>query len=376
MLNWTFHTWIGTIFTFAFGFFLIGRRLRNKIKWLNSLFTKLESWFNSVFSDKRKKIFIIILILVSAGIFIRCYICESNKTLFEKNYMNLVYFHLFFRYFIRTFPMIVAGAMLGGIIEKYFGYGKRKLPSSMLGAGFVASVIPICSCSVIPIAHSLLLTKKMPLRTVITFLIVAPVLNPYVIFLGTSIIGWKYTFFRIVSIFLLGMTTGILMEKFIRIKEQGPLGIKYYSCQGCSKFKKEIHNNPNPSALLSTYNILSELLVYVIIGIAIGSAVAKYLPPKVVGNYLSSNTLGLFLATIVGIPLFICSGEEILILKPLLHFGLPLGHAITFTIAGNGICFASIPILLPCFGKKATIFILSSFFIGSFLIGLLINILL
>jgi len=243
----------------------------------------------------------------------------------------------------------------------------------MLGASAFASIVPMCSCAAVPVAHSLLLSKKMTLRAVVAFLFVMPVLNPFVIFVGSTVISLEYTVLRIASVFLLAIMTGLLVERFTGVKEEGPLGMACYSCQGCSKAVPVGAHNPRPSVLLSTYDILSGFFLYMIIGIAIGAAVAMYLPAPVVGKYLSSNTLGLLLATTVGLPIFICSGEEILILKPLLDLGLPMGHAIAFTIAGNGICLASLPILYPVFGKKGTILITVCFLVGSFLVGLLIN---
>jgi len=115
------------------------------------------------------------------------------------------------------------------------------------------------------------------------------------------------------------------------------------------------------------------LVPYMIIGTAMGALVTVYLPPYVVGKYLSSGFWGLVLAAGIGVPLFLCSGEDILILKPLMDMGLPMGHAIALTLAGNGICISSIALLFPLFGKRATWIITAAFFFGSLGFGLLIN---
>jgi len=372
-VEWTFHTWMGAVLSVCLGFFFLGRALRKRVACIENWFRRYDNWFNTIFTERRKKLFMAALIAVSAAAFVYCSYCRLGKGFFERGHFNLVYFHLVFRYFIRLFPMLVGGALVGGIIHRYFAFGRFRLPSSMIGAGAFASVIPICSCAAVPIAHSLLLSKKMTLRAVVAFLFVVPVLNPFVMFVGTTVIGWEYMALRIASVFLLAIMTGLLMERFIGVREEGPLGMACYSCQGCSKTIKIGAHNPGPSVLLSTYDIFFSFFLYMIIGIAIGAAVAKYLPAPIVGKYLSSNTLGLLLATTVGLPIFICAGEEIVILKPLLELGLPMGHAIAFTIAGNGICFASLPILYPCFGKKGTVLFTVCFFVGSFLAGLLIN---
>jgi hypothetical protein len=95
---------------------------------------------------------------------------------------------------------------------------------------------------------------------------------------------------------------------------------------------------------------MSYLTPYILIGTILGALITVYLPPWIVGDYLSSNFIGLILASSIGLPLFLCSGEDVLMLEPLMKMGLPMGHAIALTLAGNGICISSIALLLPLFG--------------------------
>ena len=89
---------------------------------------------------------------------------------------------------------------------------------------------------------------------------------------------------------------------------------------------------------------------------------------------MSSNVYGLLAATSVGLPLYLCSGQEVLLLKPLMDMGLPLGHAIAFTISTNGICLTSIALLVGAIGKKTTIWLTALFWVGSFVLGYLTNV--
>ena len=136
------------------------------------------------------------------------------------------------------------------------------------------------------------------------------------------------------------------------------------------------------NALIAGWDIMLFLLPYIVIGILIGAFIAKYVPASVVGTYLSSDITGLVIATSIGLPLFLCSGQEVLILAPLMDStlmganALPVGHAIAFTIAGTGICISAIPALIPTIGKKATAIITAAFLIGSILLGVVINLLL
>jgi len=240
----------------------------------------------------------------------------------------------------------------------------------MVGNGVFASLIPVCSCAVVPLAQSMMHLNRVPVRAVITFLMVAPILNPMVIPLSWGTLGTEYLVLRIVATFLLAMATGIFIERWAGVKDES--GGAVLSCVGCSKSSA---NKPEHagSALMLGWNTMVNLLYYIIIGVAIGALFAVYLPPALVGKYLSNGSFGLLASVLLGIPLYICSGEEVLILSPLMDMGLPMGHAIAFTITGNAICITSISVLWPAFGKRATAIMIGALFFGSIAIGALIN---
>ncbi len=298
-----------------------------------------------------------------------CYFC--GKTIYEKASHDASFFHVLVAFTVRVFPYFVAGCILAGAIERYVRERSRWLPSSMIGAGVFASLLPICSCAAVPFSYALMATGRIRLRGVITFMMVVPVLNPFVISFAAGVLGWQYTFWRIVSIFALAMTTGVLVEHFLGEREPESAGKACYSCKGCAASGPS--TQPARSALEAAYDLMAFLLPYMIIGIVVGAAFAVFVPTFVVGRYLSSKFGGLLLATLIGLPIFLCSGEDVLILAPLLQMGLPMGHAIALTLAGNGICLSSIALLIPLFGRKATVWITLAFLFGSLALGLIIN---
>ena len=119
---------------------------------------------------------------------------------------------------------------------------------------------------------------------------------------------------------------------------------------------------------------------YILMGIIIGAAISSFVEPGDLINLFGGEDAaffqslgGLVLIVLIAIPLFICSGEDVLILTPLIAMGLPLGHAIAFAIAGNAICITAVPVLNATFGKKVTVLIFIAFFVGAIALGLAIN---
>ena len=328
----------------------LNRRIPNKVKW----------WFMVLFT------------IPCLYIIYYCQTCKGggpsteDRTFFEWVAMTL----------LEIMPWFVVGCMLAGLVVTSLAKGWLKLPKSMLGAGAFASVIPICSCAAVPMAHGLMLSKQMRVRAVITFLIVVPVLSPIVMSLAWSQIGWKYLLVEIVAVFSLAMLTGILIERFAGVEDSTDGRVGCFSCKGCHT--AHMHTGQT-SWILAAWDQFAYLLKYILFGIIIGAGIARYVDPdivsKIVGGESSffSGLPSLVLITLLAIPIFICSGQDVVILAPLLAAGLPLGHAIAFAISGNAICLASAPVLNATFGKKVTILIFGAFFVGSILVGMVIN---
>lgn len=318
----------------------------------------------------RTKRFVVWLMLALAALaYAYCTFC--GKSVEEKAGHDAAFSHILVTFSIRVLPYFVLGCVLSAAIQKYVSKDSRWMPKSMLGAGTFGALLPICSCAAVPFSYSLMHSKRIRLRGVIMFMMVAPVLNPFVISFSWGMLGWQYTVLRIVSIFVLAMVTGTLIEMFVGQREPELPAGECFSCKGCSS--SDAKRNADAGIVEGSYDLMAFLAPYMIIGSIIGAVFTVYVPTFIVGEYLSSQFMGLVLAAGIGLPLFLCSGEDVLILKPLMAMGLPMGHAIALTMAGNGICVSSIALLYPLFGKKATWWLIGAFFFGSIGIGLLIN---
>ncbi|MFH0815277.1 MAG: permease [Methanobacteriota archaeon] len=336
-------------------------------EWLNRIGGSLE------ISDRAKWWFMAVMAVFSIFLYMYCWWCkaETSSGEGEASYLDYVYKDL-----LGIAPWFVWGCILAGFVIKYMTLGKLRLPKSMLGAGLFASVIPICSCAGVPLAHGMMLGKQMRVRAVITFLVVVPILSPMVMVLAVARIGWEYLVIEIISVFVIAMSAGVLIERFAGVKEPGDARAGCYSCEGCRSSKSY---QTRTSALLAGWDQLMYLMKFIFLGILLGSIIATYLNEEMIVSFIGDRAdvigsiPGLVLLVLIAIPIFICSGEDVIILAPLLAFGLPLGHAIAFAICGNAICISAIPVLNATFGKKVTVLIVATFFVGGILIGLAIN---
>jgi uncharacterized protein len=252
-------------------------------------------------------------------------------------------------YFIELFMVVVAGAFTGTVAEKFFTCYRKLFPKNQITAFVYASVIPVCSCSAIPMIESM--KKRLPLRTLVTFVIAAPLLNPYIIFLSYSVLGMKYGTLRIIGSFLVSMLTGLFVE-WVYIRSGKPeIGI-YKSCEpaGCDFV-------PGNDVYRKTWKMIGKIAPYILVAGLLGMIFELTGPVKLIEQLpLNGSIVSLLLVTLIGIPIYFCNGADVLFLSPLLTYtDIGLGAALAFSITSTAICASSIVMLSKFLGEKLTV---------------------
>jgi len=118
-------------------------------------------------------------------------------------------------YLLVTIPLAVAIQMSG--TSKYI---KRAFAAKPFSAIILATVVgafsPFCSCGVIPVIASLLISG-VPLAPVMSFWIASPSMDPEIFFLSVGMIGWELAVWRLAATLVLsfgaGLFTHVIMQK-------------------------------------------------------------------------------------------------------------------------------------------------------------------
>lgn len=263
-------------------------------------------------------------------------------------------FFLFYENYIELWIVLILGLFLAVILERSFKKYSRLYPKNPFTAFIYGSFLPVCACSTIPIITAL--RGKMKFRTIITFILAAPLLSPIIIYLSFSVLGIKYAILRIVCSFILAIGAGYFLELFVRPKDEIAMGALLSCSKDCSPKGKKGKNG--------TYNIFDQvwvmaikLLPYMIIAGTISTLFAVY------GNVYLKDTLGIMTSwygkiavVLIGIPLYVCNGTDIFMLKPFLNSAVsfPYGPAIAFSLSASAVCAPSIVLLSKLLGKRLT----------------------
>jgi uncharacterized membrane protein YraQ (UPF0718 family) len=265
------------------------------------------------------------------------------------------------------------------VIEKHFIMIAKVIPKNPLTAFIYAALLPVCSCTVVPIIK--ILDKKVNVRTRITFLVAAPILNPYIIFLSFSILGWKYGILRIVCSFLLSVSAGFFMQFLSKYKmtysdkaavdhairlsfmEETKVGACISKC-----------NNVTDNVFAKSFNMFRSICLYIMIAGIISIGFELTGPTTIeLATKFGNTVLGSIILVLSGIPIYLCNGTDVLILRPLLYTGISLGTAIAFSITSTSVCLSSIALLSKFLGLKYTIILTTYITAFSIIIGLIIN---
>ncbi len=275
---------------------------------------------------------------------------------------------LAYEFTVDLFMTVLIGIFVGTLLQKHFVKYKRLYPKNQISAFMYASVIPVCSCSSIPMMAAM--QGKLRLRTIITFVVAAPLLNPYIVALSFTVLGNQYAIIRIISSLILAVSTGYFAE-LVAPKTSVSDPEKLLNCTSSSCAV------PGKSIYAETFRIFKQLIPYLLIAGVISLAFEIFQPTELLEKFqLKEGPVSAAVFSIVGMPIYFCNGADILFLQPLVNYGdLSLGTSLAFSLTSTAICISSFMMLLKYLGKKLTIhislFILAAIFIMSQLIGIL-----
>lgn len=251
---------------------------------------------------------------------------------------ELIYLWYYFDLQLRQiFWYWVLGMVLGSAIsvfakEKIYdavrGLTDKKLgafgvvPASILG---IAS--PLCMYGTIPLAASF---SRYGISDdwLAAFMMSSILLNPQLIFYSMAL-GPKMLMIRIVSCFLCGITTGLLLRIFYSNKQ-------FFDFNGFSEPK---NRDTAPNLLVRFMKNLGRNLKATgpmfLLGVILSALFQRYVPSDAMARLFGKQEgFGVLMAATIGVPLYACGGGTIPLLQAWLMDGMSAGSAAAFMITG------------------------------------------
>ena len=270
-----------------------------------------------------------------------------------------------------------------GIIRSYFTPErtrrilacKRESVGNVLAA-MLGIVTPFCSCSAVPLFIGFL-TASVPLGVTFSFLISAPMVNEIALVLLYGLFGWKiaaiYMSTGLIIAMLAGWTIGRLkMEHHledwvykIQVGETGVYDEERKSLVGRIQFGLE-----------AVRDIVGQVWIYVILGIAIGAGIHGYVPEGYLASIMGKGAWwSVPVAVLIGIPIYSNAAGIIPVVSALIEKGAAMGTVLAFMMSVVAISFPETVILRKVLKPRLILVFTGVVAVGIIIVGYLFNIL-
>ncbi len=280
--------------------------------------------------------------------------------------------NFFFYDTIKILLLLFLISSLMGVINAYFPieklrnyltahkmYGLQYLLASIFGA-----ITPFCSCSSIPLFIGFV-KGGIPLGVTFAYLITSPLVNEVAVamFLGTF--GVKATLIYAGAGILMGVVGGFILGRLNLDRYLSPW-VQQIQANAVAEQIEWSENQTSfierlPTILKDAWGIVRGVLVYVLIGIAIGGAMHGYVPEDFFTEALSADHwYGVPLAVILAVPMYANAAGIVPVIQVFVAKGVPLGTAIAFMMGVVGLSLPEATLL-----KKVMTWRLIAIFFGT-----------
>lgn len=286
-------------------------------------------------------------------------------------------------YFLVQFRQIflywVIGMVIGSIISVFFKDKIHNLMRNMKSDG--SSIIGIMFASMLGVASPLCMYGTIPIvasfskggirdEWLASFMMSSILLNPQLIIYSAAL-GFKVLVIRIVTCFLCGIVAGLVIRFLFKEK-------RFFRFEG---FDEPQNRDSDPNILIrllkNLFRNFKATGLYFLIGIILSAFFQRYVPQEAVTLMFGGNEAwGVLMASTVGVPLYVCGGGTIPILKTWLASGMSLGSAAAFMITGPATKITNLGALKAVLGIKHFLFYWAFVIIYACLTGILINLIL
>jgi len=213
-------------------------------------------------------------------------------------------------------------------------------PVPLCIAAFLGIVSPLCMYGTVPIIAALG-KKGVPQHLLAAFMISSILLNPNILFF-TFALGAGLALARLGLSFLSGVLAGGLV--LLLFRNRVLFAFERFAPQD-DKRKRVF--------FLDLFKAVRITAPYLLFGITLAAWFERYVPPDLVaGLFGERRGLGVLFATTVSIPLYVCGGGTIPLVRAWMQAGMGTGDAMAFMLAGPTVKINNISAVKMIFGAK------------------------
>ncbi len=246
----------------------------------------------------------------------------------------------------------------------------NKWSGYLYGTG-LGALTPFCSCSTIPILAGLL-SSKAPFGPSMSFLVASPLLNPLIVILLWSLLGWKLTLYYVFIVGMFAILTGIVWER-LGLQQ----AVKHVKVRKGEASNDTPHLSKWKLALQDAWSFFYPLLPFLFVGVLIGAFIYDFVPQDLIAAYAGSDKPWTIpIASVIGIPMYIRAEAILPIGDALVSKGMGIGSVIALLIGGAGASIPEVVLLSKLFKRKLVITFVLSILLIAVTTGLIVQMIL
>ncbi|MDT2641123.1 permease [Enterococcus dongliensis] len=254
-------------------------------------------------------------------------------------------------YFNSVWKAVVLGLIVGSLVQvliptqlikKYLGGSKFR---NSVFAMVLGMPTMMCTCCTAPVAVGLKRSQA-SVNSVVAFFLANPLLNPATLVFMGFVLGWKFTFLRLIFgvIAVLGIAT--IVSKVSKAKRVHVPDTKMF----------DPIEETQQGVIVRWIKAFGRLIIesipaYIVIVFILG-AFQGLLFPAVNSGQLNSGIIAIVLFSLVGTLFVIPTAGEIPVIQVLLALGLSSGPAATLLLTLPAVSIVSLSLLKPVFTWK------------------------
>lgn len=259
-------------------------------------------------------------------------------------------------------------------IDKIFNQGNYF--TKILSASFIGSLLPICTCGMIPLAVKLH-TKGLHWKTLCAFLVAGNACSIPALIL-TGVMGYQIIWIRLVSSILFGVLVTYIIAIFTPKNFTLQLNIEEHHHEthehhdDCCDHKKSIWTE----IFEDVRSMSISFLPWILLAIAVASLVSSLgSDTKLINIILQSDNIIIssLIASVISFPFYFCAGADVPISQELLRAGVPLGTIISLMLASPGVNFTSLMVYKQAIGWKQAWILIAVSVVSAAGIGVLVS---
>jgi uncharacterized membrane protein YraQ (UPF0718 family) len=262
---------------------------------------------------------------------------------------------------LESAPPILLGFAAAGLLQacvslkslRWF-HGGNRISSALRGVLFGVP-LPICSCGVVPVYHTLI-RRGVPAAAAVAFLIATPEIGLDSFFLSLGLLGLEITLIRLAMAFIVAfLSSCILSDLYSRVL---PVSGEPEETLTDGDSTRGLARKLRRAFQFGYVELVDHLGVWIVVGLVVAAVIAALTEPgsaqsDALSSWLASLPFGadVMVLALAGLPIYVCASGATPLAAVLLWKGVSPGAVLAFLITGPTTNVTTFGILAKLHGK-------------------------